>query len=159
MLLQGIFLTQELNPCLLQLWHCRWIFCCWATGEAPLGVNGQSLNTCPFHQDLAQLNSLQAQVLDVWNQTTSKMGTQLHLKVDRLLKVILNSQTPPNTYLDKDLPIRGTRPAPPIRAQAQVLPTRKCIQVHGPISPTREADNKSRRNYSPAACGRRPQTQ
>ena len=48
---------------------------------------------------------------------------------------------------------------PPIRAQVQVLPTRKPIQAPGPISLTREADNKSKRNYSPAACGRRPQTQ
>ena len=30
--LQGIFLTQESNPCLL---HCRWILYCWATREAP----------------------------------------------------------------------------------------------------------------------------
>ena len=30
-LLQGIFLTQGLNPCLL---HCRWILYHWATGEA-----------------------------------------------------------------------------------------------------------------------------
>ena len=29
-LLQGIFLTQELN---LRLLHCRWFLCCWATGE------------------------------------------------------------------------------------------------------------------------------
>ena len=88
-----------------------------------------------------------------------KDGTTAPLKVDRLLKVILNSQTPRNTNLDKDLPNRGTRPAPPIRAQVQVLPTRKPIQAPGPISLTREADNKSKRNYSPAACGRRPQTQ
>ena len=33
-LLQGIFLTQGLNPCFLQLLHCRWILHCWATREA-----------------------------------------------------------------------------------------------------------------------------
>ena len=27
--LQGIFLTQRLNPCLLRLLHCRWTFYCW----------------------------------------------------------------------------------------------------------------------------------
>ena len=32
--LQGIFLTQESNLCLLQLLHCRWILHCWATGES-----------------------------------------------------------------------------------------------------------------------------
>ena len=32
-LLQGIFLTQGSNPCLLQLLHCRWILYCWATRE------------------------------------------------------------------------------------------------------------------------------
>ena len=72
------------------------------------------------------------------------MGPQLHLKVDRLLKVILNSQTPPNTHLDKDLPNRGARPAPPIRAQAQVLHTRKVILAPGPMSPTRKQITKAR---------------
>ena len=33
-LLQGIFLTQGLNPCLLHLLHYRQILYCWATGEA-----------------------------------------------------------------------------------------------------------------------------
>ena len=33
--LQGIFLTQGLNPCLLCLLHCREILYHWATGEAP----------------------------------------------------------------------------------------------------------------------------
>ena len=32
-LLQGIFLTQGLNLCLLWLLDCRWILYCWATGE------------------------------------------------------------------------------------------------------------------------------
>ena len=34
-LLQGIFLTQELNPGLLQLLHCRRILSLWATRETP----------------------------------------------------------------------------------------------------------------------------
>ena len=34
-ILQGIFLTQGLNPHLLQLLHCRHILYCWATREAP----------------------------------------------------------------------------------------------------------------------------
>ena len=34
-LLQGIFLTQESNLCLLCLLHCRWILYYWATREAP----------------------------------------------------------------------------------------------------------------------------
>ena len=38
-LLQGIFLTQGLNLCLLCLLHCRWILYCWATGEAPDGAS------------------------------------------------------------------------------------------------------------------------
>ena len=32
--LQGIFLTQGSNPCLLHLLYCRWIFYHWAIGEA-----------------------------------------------------------------------------------------------------------------------------
>ena len=34
--LQGIFLTQGWNPCLLHLLHCRWVLCCWATREAKI---------------------------------------------------------------------------------------------------------------------------
>ena len=37
-LLQGIFLTQESNPCLLCLQHCRWVLFHWASREA-LNVN------------------------------------------------------------------------------------------------------------------------
>ena len=32
-LLQGIFLTQGSNLCLLWLLHCRWILYCWVTGQ------------------------------------------------------------------------------------------------------------------------------
>ena len=35
-LLQGIFPAQDLNPCLLNLLHFRWILHRWATREAPL---------------------------------------------------------------------------------------------------------------------------
>ena len=35
-LLQGVFPTQGLNPCLLRLLHYRWILYCCATGESPL---------------------------------------------------------------------------------------------------------------------------
>ena len=35
-LLQGIFPTQRLNPCLLQLPHCRQILYCWASGKPVL---------------------------------------------------------------------------------------------------------------------------
>ena len=34
-LLQGIFLTQGLNSCLLKILYCRWILYHWATGETP----------------------------------------------------------------------------------------------------------------------------
>ena len=36
--LQGIFLTPESNPLLMNLLHCKWILYCWATGEALLLV-------------------------------------------------------------------------------------------------------------------------
>ena len=32
-------LTQGLNPCLIRLLHCRWIFYCWATREVCMGQN------------------------------------------------------------------------------------------------------------------------
>ena len=40
-LLQGILLTQGLNPGLPRLWHCRWILYCWATWEAHVLVGRQ----------------------------------------------------------------------------------------------------------------------
>ena len=40
-LLQGIFLTQGLNPCLLQPLHCRQILYHWAVWEAPIKYNNK----------------------------------------------------------------------------------------------------------------------
>ena len=40
-LLQGIFLTQGLNPCLLCLLHCREVLYHWATGETPKATISQ----------------------------------------------------------------------------------------------------------------------
>ena len=40
-LLQGIFLTQGLNPHLLNLLHCRWILYHWTFREAPLSVGSE----------------------------------------------------------------------------------------------------------------------
>ena len=37
-LLQGLFPTQGLNPCLLSFLHCRWILYHWTTGEAHLSI-------------------------------------------------------------------------------------------------------------------------
>ena len=41
--LQGIFLTPESNPLLMNLLHCKWILYCWATGETLLLVKKTSL--------------------------------------------------------------------------------------------------------------------
>ena len=46
--LQGIFSTQELNPHLLWLLHCRWVLYHWATYEAPLSIS-VSLSQAAVH--------------------------------------------------------------------------------------------------------------
>ena len=48
-LFPGIFLTQELNPCLPCLLHCRQILYCWATREAPCQARShlKTLHSCP----------------------------------------------------------------------------------------------------------------
>ena len=47
-----------------------------------------------WYQDPAPPNCLQATVLETSHQTTSKTGTHTYTSADRLLKVILSSQTP-----------------------------------------------------------------
>ena len=41
-LLQGLFMTQGLNPHLL---HCKWILYCWATREAPLSIAASNMHS------------------------------------------------------------------------------------------------------------------
>ena len=48
-LLQGIFPTQGLNPCLLHLLHCRWIFVHWATWEAHIKYTWHICHYFYFH--------------------------------------------------------------------------------------------------------------
>ena len=86
---------------------------CWTTRGF---LDPGNINQCscsqkyPYqHQDPAPHNCLQAPELDASHQTTSKTGTQPHPLADRLLKVILSSQTPQNTSPDTAMPFRGKR--------------------------------------------------
>ena len=60
-------------------------------------------------QNPAPPNDQQAAVQDAPCQTTSKTGTQPHPLAQRLPKIIISPQTPPNTPPDVDLPTRKTR--------------------------------------------------
>ena len=60
-LLQGSFLTQGLNTCLLHLLHCRQILYCWATRGSPkhpLDYYHQKAGTISFHLCGSKANSL-----------------------------------------------------------------------------------------------------
>ena len=63
-LLQGIFLIQGSNPCLLQLLHCRWILYCWVTGEAHMNMGGTQFN----HRDVEVIHST---LPTQWKETIS----------------------------------------------------------------------------------------
>ena len=55
------------------------------------------------------LNNQQPTVLDTLCQTTSKTGIQPYALAERLPKIIIRSQTPPNTPPDAVWPTRKTR--------------------------------------------------
>ena len=61
------------------------------------------------HKDPAPLNEQQAIVLETPCQTTSKTETQTHPLAERLLQIIIRSQTPQNTPPDAVLPTGKTR--------------------------------------------------
>ena len=92
---------------------------------------------------------------DILLQTTKRRGTQAHPSADRLLKVFLIPWPPINTPHDTALCTRGigssSNTALPTSEQVPISPTRK------PTSPKtnlthQETDNRSKRNYNPAAC-------
>ena len=67
-LLQGIFLTQGLNPCLLWLTHCRGILYHWATGEALVFLFSGLITICLkylFPSPKAKMNLLSSILLDL----------------------------------------------------------------------------------------------
>ena len=67
-LLSRIFLTQESNPSLLQLLHCRQIFYNWATGEA-LNSNIKGLVVASGTNLVAQWLSIHLPVQETWIQS------------------------------------------------------------------------------------------
>ena len=57
--LQGIFPTQESNPCLLQLLYCKLILYLWATGEAHLTHSRYQMNVC-WMKDWMEISQIHA---------------------------------------------------------------------------------------------------
>ena len=88
------------------------------------------------YQELAPPNWLQAPMLDISYQTTSKIGIQPHSSAHRLPKVILSSQTPQNTRSDTALPIRRkTQLYPPEHRHQSLSPEilhKPLDQIHLP---------------------------
>ena len=67
-LLQGIFLTQGSNPCLLWLTHCRGILYHWAAGEALVFLFSGLITICLkylFPSPKAKMNLLSSILLDL----------------------------------------------------------------------------------------------
>ena len=108
------------------------------------------------HQDPTPHNCLQAPAQDTSCQTTSKTGTQPQPSADRLPKVVLSSQTLQNTPLDTALPFRGKRLSS-THQSAGTSPSHQEAYTSPWSNLTHQgADNRSKRNYDPTACRRRP---
>ena len=124
--------------------------------QAPGNINWQELSqrSQSRHQDLAPPNCLQNPVLDASCQTTSKTGTQPHPSSDRLPKVILSSQTPPNTQHDMALPIRGTRLSSTHQSTSTSPSNQEAYTSPWTNLTHQGADTINKRNYDPAACGK-----
>ena len=71
----GIFLTQELNPWLLQLLCCRWILYCWATREAPTILIGPAIISSSEHCYRNLITPLTGLALNSWLQTSDMHQT------------------------------------------------------------------------------------
>ena len=135
----------------------------WSTRDlpAPHNINRRepSQRSPSQCQDPAPLNDQQSPVLDTPCQRTSKTGTQAHPLAERLPKITLSSQTPqknttgcsPAQQKDK------IQPHPPEHRHEFPPPG----SLHNPLNQPYPlgADTKNNRNYEPAACKRRPQTQ
>ena len=131
---------------------------CWAAREflGPGNIKQHTLSEryTSQHQDPAPTNCQQAPVMDTSHQTTSKTGTETNSSADRLPKVVLSSQTPQNTLPDVALPFRGKRLSSTYQS-AGTSPSHQEAYRSPRINLThQEADNSSKRNYDPAACGK-----
>ena len=105
---------------------------------APANINRRELSQrSPSQlQDLVPLNCLQAPMLNVPHETTSKTGSRTHPSADRLPKVVISPETPQNTRPEVALPIRGKRSSSTHQNTGTSPPTKKPTQVIGPTSPT-----------------------
>ena len=81
------------------------------------------------------------------------VGTHHYASAERLPKVILSPKLHLNTYLNRVLPTKGTRPSSS-HHWAGTSPSHKDICTSPWTNLTnQEADTRSKRNYDPAACG------
>ena len=78
------------------------------------------------------------------DQTTNKIGKQSHPSEDRLLKVVLSSQSYKTHYLTWPCPSEGQDSAPLTRVQVPVPPTRKLVQSQYTNLNHQEADTRTR---------------
>ena len=105
-----------------------------------------------IHLDTKSLLHPTACRLQCWTLHVKQPARQPYSSADRLPKVILSSQTPQNTPPDAALPIREKRlssthqstDTSPSHQEAYTSPWTKLTH--------QGADNRSKRNYNPAAC-------
>ena len=79
-LFQGIFLTQELNPCLLWLTHCRQILYHWATDVYDIDVIiiiFLFYAASQYHQSMSSPTSTES--LEMWAMAWSTVNTRFYL--------------------------------------------------------------------------------
>ena len=127
----------------------------WTSREFPgpgnINCHARSQRYPYQHQDLAPHNCLQAPVLDTSHPITIKTETQPHPSADRLHKLELSSQTPKTQHLTCSCPrgkrFSSTHQSTGTSPSHQEAYTRPCINL------THQGeDNRSKRNYDPAAC-------
>ena len=125
---------------------------CWTDREfpGPGNINQYAspgdihLNTKILHHPTAcRLQS----VLDTSCQTTSKTGTKPQTSADRLPKVVLSSQMPQKHTNLCDHQSKTQLHPPEYRHQEAYTSPWTKLTYQG-------ADNRSKRNYNPAACGK-----
>lgn len=93
-------------------------------------------------------------MLETSHQTTSKAGTQSYSSANWLPKVMLSSQTTPNTPLDAALPIRWKKFSSIHQSLDTSLHHREAYKRCWTNFTHHGGDNGKKRNVKPEACGK-----
>ena len=75
LLLQGIFLIQGLDPCLLRLQRCWWILYCWTTGEAGEAPSDTNTGELQFHDSRTVRSEYTAETQSASNKQSHNRET------------------------------------------------------------------------------------